>query len=473
MASRTSLQRRTFLAAIGLGIAAPLAVQMARRADAAPTGAPVRLLNIYIPNGMPWDKYNPVVGTDPLNPWAPGSLDLMAAGDSSILAPLAPWQSQFNLVRGLQIEGNKDHVATSSVLTGSPTGETDSIDFLIAQQLGVEAHVLGMSLWKAQGFGNFGHLARHGGTFVRARENPLAAADEIFAGLGAAAGTPDEAAFRAGLMDLTASQVERMQAEVKGLTSAESKLKTHLDALGNIREVSISKTLSCSDRPDMPLVQATAGLDHGDIANWRKVLDAHLELAGYAMSCSAAPVLTLHALPTSTDFIMNFEGGPGVGAPYHGGISHGDRVGLAACQRWVMERIAEVLLPILELDDPAAPGTTVLDNSIIYITSEVTDGDSHQSNSGIQYGTQGGADYEYKGTKVYNSGSIYAPYPSFLLGGGAGFLKSGGNDIVIDHGSDTGGRPHADLLATLAQAMGTGITDIGGTNRSVIEELKA
>ena len=320
-------------------------------------------------------------------------------------------------------------------------------------------------------------MARHGGTWVRARENPIAAADEIFGTLGSGGDdmtAQNEAAFRAELMNLTSAQVGRMQEQVRGLTKIENKLQTHLDALASIRDVSAPDSLSCTERPSMNLVAAADGLDHADISNWRATIDAHLQLAGFAMLCGAAPVLTLHALPPSTDFVMNFAGGPGVGGTYHGGVSHGDRAGLAACQRWVMERMAEVLLPILDQPDPTGNGGTVLDNSIIYITSEVTDGDTHQSDSGVQAGTGhlGGPNLKFNGADAWNGGSIYAAYPSFVIGGGGGYFKKGGNDIALPQGSQTGGRAHADLLATIAQAMGTNITNISG-NRSVIEELKA
>ncbi len=349
----------------------------------------MRLLNVYVPNGMPWERVNPVVYADALNPWGAGTIDLLNAGEDGVLAPFAPWQDYFTCVRGLRIDGLSNHDACNGVLTGGGSGG-DSVDYKIAQELGVKAHVLGLSYKKDQGFGPFGHLAKHGGTWVRARSNPIAAADDIFGSLTSeGADDPNaanEAAFRSELMNLTTTQIGRMQEQVRGLTRAENKLAIHLEALASIRDVSAPGSLSCDVRPTMARVAATEGLDHTALANWRATIDAHLELAGFAMLCGAAPVLTLHALPPSTDFIMNFEGGPNVGGGYHL-RSHGDREGLAKCQRWVMERIADVLLPILDQDDPTTAGSKVIDNSIIYITSEITDGDSHQSNTGIQFGT--------------------------------------------------------------------------------------
>ena len=122
MAGRTSLKRRTFLTALGLGIAAPLAAKMASRVNAQTTGAPVRLLNVYVPNGMPWERVNPVVYSDPINPWAKGTIDLLNAGDDGVLAPLADWQDYFTCVRGLQIDQMINHDACNGVLTGGGSG---------------------------------------------------------------------------------------------------------------------------------------------------------------------------------------------------------------------------------------------------------------------------------------------------------------------------------------------------------------
>jgi hypothetical protein len=72
------LQRRTFLKAIRLGIAAPLAAAMASRAGAAAPGRPAQLMVFYHPDGVPPEDYTPVgTGSD---------FDLQV--DEAVLAPL-------------------------------------------------------------------------------------------------------------------------------------------------------------------------------------------------------------------------------------------------------------------------------------------------------------------------------------------------------------------------------------------------
>ncbi|HEY3495913.1 MAG TPA: hypothetical protein VGK73_14545, partial [Polyangiaceae bacterium] len=53
------LERRLFLKAAGFGLAAPVALRLARSATAAPNGAPKRLFAMYLPHGVPPEHFNP------------------------------------------------------------------------------------------------------------------------------------------------------------------------------------------------------------------------------------------------------------------------------------------------------------------------------------------------------------------------------------------------------------------------------
>ena len=46
------LERRLFLKALSLGLAAPVALKLARSATAAPTGAPKRMFLMFLPHGI-------------------------------------------------------------------------------------------------------------------------------------------------------------------------------------------------------------------------------------------------------------------------------------------------------------------------------------------------------------------------------------------------------------------------------------
>ncbi len=445
--SRIKLQRRTFLTAMALGVSAPLAASISRLATAAPTGALTRLLNIYIPHGIPWEFASPFLEN--------GSLDLMAKGDTGVFAPLQPFASQVNMLRGIAMAaGASNHTAIKTMLTGSAAGTADSYDYNIAKQLDTKAFALGAApRHPTQGFNPDCELIRHGGQWVRAQASPVAAADELFFGLGDdAPGAPDESVFREEAMGLSALQVERLRDKVQGLSTEDSKLKKHLDALLELKQ-GHSSASTCSERPTLDRVEATRLVDPLDPTQFGKVFDAQLEAAGTAMLCGAAQVLTLQALYVNSNLVFNFSGGPGLGAGHHQGLSHGSRPDFAQAQRWFMERIAAVLLPILDQDDPSAPGSTVLDNSIVYISSEVSDPNDHNSQAG----------------EVYVAGvPIYATLPQILIGGAAGQFKSGGHVINVEED-----RPHSDVMATIASAMGTSLPAIDGAATTVITELQS
>jgi hypothetical protein len=59
---QTTLGRRLFLGALGLGLSAPMAMRMARRAVAVPGTRPRRLMIVYIPHGMPDEHFMPTGG---------------------------------------------------------------------------------------------------------------------------------------------------------------------------------------------------------------------------------------------------------------------------------------------------------------------------------------------------------------------------------------------------------------------------
>ena len=102
-------------------------------------------------------------------------------------------------------------------------------------------------------------------------------------------------------------------------------------------------------------MEATRDFDPLDESKFGLIFDAHLEAAGHAMRCGAASVISLQALWVNSNLMFNFEGGPGLGLGHHLGLSHGQRADFAKAQRWFMERLAAVLLPILEPRSGVSP----------------------------------------------------------------------------------------------------------------------
>ncbi|MEM7151735.1 MAG: DUF1552 domain-containing protein [Myxococcota bacterium] len=452
MRAEIALRRRTFLKALGIGIAAPLAYKMASIADAAPGDGLTRLFIFYIPHGWPIEHVEPVTNGD--------------LSASNVLSPLQPFADRVTVCRGLSMhDGATNHAALQAVVTGfAGGGSVDSIDASIAQALGVTPHAIGaMPYDPIAGFTHDAQMIKHG-TWVRPTEDPFAAAEDLFAGLKDAPPPPDapppvdDATFRTEALALTESELEQMHAAVSELSTEQSKLMLHLDAVRQLKTQDDGEPpaiLSCEQRPTMPALEAMAGLSPTDQANYARIMDAQLQVAAYSMVCGSAQVITMQNMWVNSNLNFGFAGGPGIAKGHHEPISHSSdqagRAEFAQCQRWFIERLSEVMLTVLDQPDPADtdPERTVLDNSLIYVCSEVSDGWNHNSDA----------------SPIWLDGMEVPTYlPAVIIGGGGGYLSPG---RVVDVS-----RHNLDMLATLSDAMGVPVTAIGGQGVNVIEELQ-
>jgi Protein of unknown function (DUF1552) len=445
---RRRLARRVFLSALGLGLSLPLAYSSARLAVAQSTPRPRRLFLYYLPHGAPTEHFD--------NPGGTFDFDL---GGQGVLGPLAPYAQQVTVLRGISMNGASNHAAIRTILTGNPEGEgSDSIDGLIAEKLMTTPYVLGAVPYaKGSGFTSDSFLVKHG-SWVRPEEDPSRAADALFQSLGAGGGAPNPAVeFRAAALSLTEKELTRLQAATKDLTDEQTKLAIHLDAIRQLKESGTSATpLSCDKRPELPALAALVGADVLDPAQLGKVLDAQLEVAAHALLCGTAGVITLQNMYVNADLNMGFAGGPGVPKGHHEPVSHSwdvpGRAEFALVQRWFYGRLAEKLLATLNQTDPQDPEHTVLDNSLVAVLSEVSDGANHNSNTDPVW---------IDGVETATS------LPLVLIGGAGGYLKPAGGILKVT-------AMHTDLLATFAEAMGAPVDSMGMVSAmKPLAELKA
>ena len=450
--SERRLQRRTFLRLVGLGTAVPLAARMASWVHAEPGDRPVRLMIFYVPHGWPVEHVDPG-----------GQGNGFFTGD--VLSPLAPVQDLVTVVRGISMnDGATNHAALQTVLTGfTGGGDDDSIDRRIAQGLGVQAHVLGTVPYaSAAGFTTDSFLVKHGGTWVRPTESPVDAAETLLGSLGSGSQPedgPTDADFRREALALTERELETLHDAVGALTSEQTKLSLHLEAVRALKAVGGGPNLvTCDEQPVLPAVDALQGLDALDPANFGRVLDGHLEVISASLICGTAQVVTLQNMYVNGQVPFDFAGGPGIAKGHHDPISHSwdsaGRTEFATVQRWFYERLYEKLIaPLAATPDPSDtdPNHSVLDNTLIYCCSEISDGANHNSDA----------------SQVWLDGAPYDSYlPALLIGGGGGGLRTGS---VID----VSGRTNIEMLATLAEIMGVGGLQLGGRTPNVIEEVLA
>jgi len=446
------LKRRTFLAALGLGFAAPLASQMASLAVAAEGPRPKRLFIFMLPHGLPVEH------------WAVGPEFNLAKSGVGVFSVFEPYKHVLQVMAGLSNTVSDNHAAISSVLTGKEG--FDSIDYLVANALSTKAHVLGVQSYRQNSAGpdHDSHVAHHGG-WVTPVLNPADALDDLFAGIGSGTTDPntvDESAFRKRALQLTEGEVEAMQGKLSGLTTETNKLQVHLDSLRSVLATldgsGDGAIQRCDARPALPTASAMKGKDVWDMANFSSMIDGHLEAVAQAFVCGTARVATLHLMYANCELMMNFPGGPNFAFAHHGSLSHSQsttgssplRGDFATTQMWFYQKLAEKFVAVLDQPDPSDPAHTVLDNTTILTCTEISDGALHNSaQKDIWLDGQG----------------IPTSLPWIILGGGGGYFKPGQS---IDFTAD-----HRDLLKTVAASMDVNLSSIAGYTARELPELKA
>lgn len=485
--ARRGIERRLFLKAIGLGLSAPIAWQLSRSATAHAQGArPKRLLIYFMPHGAPPEHYNPVWNTS-----TPTDFTLTESG-VSILGPLEPYKQYVNVLQGFEYPGASTHQGILTVLSNFGDGQTvddtsprTTFEHVIANGLGARPLILGAVPHRPCGIDQDGKLMWDG-QYVVPEKNPLAAFDRVFGGGQPSSGQQDvNVQLRNALTSLTENQLGALSSELNGLTTSQNKLQVHLESVQSLRLSGAAGQQSCDTVPALPALEQVRQLSVGQETpdgpcggfflsedNFPLLLDAQLQVAAQALICNATPVVAVQPMYTNSDINFAFMGSPG---SHHSSLSHTGpgstgnglaletRTPFANAQRWFVERLVENVINQLNVPDPADPGRLVIDNTIVYMFSEIGEGAWHTSN-----------------TRRLNFDNIPTPaplayMPIVTIGGGGGALKTG-QVVRVNHNPDpqmgnTGDRPAGDIYLALCQAMGVNVSSFGNATNPLTEIL--
>jgi hypothetical protein len=477
------VQRRVFLKALGAGLAVPAALRIARMATAQATPAPKRFFVFFMPHGVPPEHFDPrFMASDRTN----FALDQT---NQSILASLQPYRQYVNIYQGFKYPGAADtHTGSVNVLSGieakDATAPRTTLEHVVAKALNVKPTILGACSHLPYGLDTNGMMFFDGAP-VDPQKSPVKAADTLFANTGGMMPPVNaDVQLRNDLMALTISEVQEMQTMVSSLTSERTKLQAQLDSLTAIKDEMTGGTprpSTCSTRPSLPTVEMVRTASAGNVVdpsggndyfyqekNFPLLLQAQLEVVAQALICNASQVMALMPMYPTCDFDFGFMGVPGA---HHNGISHTApqaqmgaewnspitidnlkpeaRVGFAKTQKWFVQQLVTKVVSVLATtEDPAAPGTKVLDNTLIYFFSEIGDGQLHTRLSLVQHP------------------QVPLNLPLMTIGKAAGAIKSGQVVTfpvdVLDKAAAVN-RPAADLYLTMARAMGASNATFPGT----------
>lgn len=462
------LERRLFLKALTLGLSLPVAYKLMRSATAQASSRPKRFLVYFVPHGVPPEHFNPKgAGTD----------FTLAESGESILGPLEPYKELINVYQGFQYPGASTHEGIVKFLSNHKGANNDdttprtSIEHFIANELGYRPLILGAVPHDTYGQ-SFNSKLFWDGTAVVPEKSPLKAYDEVFGGLGGE--KPDSGAdddLYQSLLRLTESEIVSLQGEVKGLTKEHTKLQTHLEAVQSLKSGGGGGVLSCDSAPVLDAVEAVREAAAGQSDEWflkeenfPAILAAQLELAAANIICNARPVVGVQPLYGVCEIDFGFMGSKGT---HHNELSHtGPNIGegvanmetrapFARAQRWFIEQLTARVIEKLNVQDPADPSHTVLENTTILLASEIGEGAWHPSaTQEVMTGAPPG---------------LFSYMPIVTIGGGGGALKTG---QVLNYFTTLGNdREAGELWLTLAQAMGVNALSFGGASKLVTEAL--
>lgn len=394
------LSRRTFLGGgTAIAIALPMleAMMPTRRAQAHGPRDPQRLLTFYVPCGIN------------MSDWTPAQT---GAGWSvtPILQPLADADllGDITLLSGLDNEpgrsdGGGDHAAgTGSFATAVHVNKSESkitngtsVDQAYAQFIGKQTPVRSMQLGMDSG-SNVGvcdtgygcvysnNISWQGNTPLPKLTEPQTAFDLLFSGFDPGASAAELQRIKAkrlSVLDHALDDAEALQAKL-GATDR-IKMEQYLDS---VRDLEL-RVQSEPDSPACELDPAFPGEVGGDIDSRVQVM---LDIIIKSFQCDRTRVVSFMLGNAGSGRDYGFIGAPGGhhNLSHHGG-SQPTQDMLTIIDRWEVEKLAYLLRGLKE--SPEGDGSNVLENTMVFFSSEIEDGNSHShDNIPVLIGGHGG-----------------------------------------------------------------------------------
>ncbi|CAN5888773.1 DUF1552 domain-containing protein [soil metagenome] len=428
MRSRTIDRRSVLKALCASALTLPFAGLFAKTAQAGPTPATAkRFIVFYFPDGVP------APDGQASRFHATGSETAFTLPEN--LAPLAAHKNACVFTRGLSMGGTDagSHPGgAKKLLTGVDGGGGESLDRYLARTVGGAApfrHLyLGAMATQNNASGDKFISYPSAGTTAAPEDDPVTAFNRLFSGGAPAPGGGAKSVdpTEASIIDAALGDMNDLRARLGDVEK--SKLDLHLEALRDverrIKGLADGALPACNQS-----LGSIAGIDGTrlyDPAQFPDILRAQIDLTVQAMACGLTRVGVVQASEHTSELIMSrFPATPLYKPNYdmrshqasHYGVPSDSKFEDYTKQRtWFVEQFAYLLTQLAAR--PEGSGT-MLDNSIVLLCSEISDGNTHSHDN----------------------------MPFILGGGGGGALRTG-------RLFDFGGRRHSDLLGSIAHAMG-------------------
>ena len=415
-----------------------------RPALAARAGVAKRVIFFYFPDGVP-----AVSQAGEASLWhATGSGANFQMGD--IHTSLVPFKDKCVFFNGLTMgptDAGSHPGGAQKLLTAVDHGNGASIDQTLASALGVPLLYLGVMATEGISY-------QAAGTAPAAPENnPRAAFDRLFPGGTPPSTTPPPTATDADGASILDTVVADLNEMSSGWGQAEkTKLDLHMTALRELeRKVKTTPGTDAGAPPPPSCSNPRLGAYDSNAmnapANFPAILRAQTDLMVQAMACNLTKVgllqcsvhtseLNMAAFANTPMHIPNYYLGSHKASHY--GTTHNEQDELFRAfhqqVRWWVDQFAYLLQSLASRPED---GGTMLDHSLVFLCTEVCDGNTHNHDN----------------------------MPFLLAGGGGGAIRTG----QLLEAKDA---PHAAVYAAIAQAMGKPMK-FGQANASPLAGLLA
>jgi hypothetical protein len=446
------MDRRTFLRLVGsstVALGGGHLLTRSGRALAQAAGAR-RLIVFYFPDGVAARSQD----GDPTEWHAQGGETSFTLGAQ--LMPLDRLKQHCVFLNGLsmgQTDAGSHPGGAKKLLTGVDGGNGESIDQYLSRTVGAGSpwrHLyLGAMANQNNASGDKHIVYPSAGQTIPPEDDPRRAFERVF-GAGLPTGMPPTmtgpSADRS-ILDGTLAEVQALRDKLGA--GERAKLELHLEALRDL-ERRVATTLpppvtpppaSCGTPPASLSSASLPSLY--DPSLFPTVLRLQLDVMVQAMACGLTRVGTVQCSHHTSELIMSrFPGtsfsDPGFDMRSHQASHYGPRHDAGrreyrdylAQRRWFVEQFAYL---VDQLAARPEDGGTMLDHSLLWLCTEVCDGNIHSHDD----------------------------MPFVLAGGAGGRLRTGRK-------LDFNGAPHGNLLVTLARAMGDGASRFGQAGTGVL-----
>jgi hypothetical protein len=339
---------------------------------------------------------------------APAGGSFYLSFPNSVLAPLAPFQSDLLIVRGLRhgtyvSDGWTSHASHATTLTGSTVtnpqggGNTNgtSIDNYLYKRMGRTGSLTPIYASLLSG-GYDAPLSYLNGTERGPTTNPKDLYKTLFAnfhapGSGLSASQKAQIARRMKALAFSQKYLNEYQSQVSAGSQSHSMLQSHVASVQGLSSQISGNTVisagcappdagSITDDPGLPqgtngppLNPALAGPD----------MTSFTSLITEAFACDITRFATLDMgdcgdMMQFINAIPGLENLPPPSPDYHFGVTHeqssdqntANYLTMAKFKTYFMNQVASILAALKGVQDPFNPSQTVYDNTVVLVTSE-------------------------------------------------------------------------------------------------------